>query len=230
MRFPSRTFLTVNFVAAWLLAAALLTVGLARTAGADSRPAATTAAPAPVAPTPPPALPVAAVAAAPAKPALPHGCPRLYTQQQFASTARVLFRGRHHPGSRARLHLTRMTRCQHSRSATRNAQALQRRLVAAQRAAAAAACSNTNVPACIRDASNRWHVSYAKMLSRAMCESTLNPSASNGTHFGIYQFLPSTWRGETSYGSHSYWSARWAALGAAEMEAKGMGGQWECTG
>jgi hypothetical protein len=68
------------------------------------------------------------------------------------------------------------------------------------------------------------------MLNRAMCESTLNHRASNGTHFGLYQFLPSTWRNETSYGSHSYWSAKWNALGAAEMESKGMGDQWVCQG
>jgi len=202
---------------------------LTGTAGADTSAAATTATPAAVVPTVPPTVVATAtthVHAAPVTP-LPPGCTRLFSQDHFARAAHSLYRGEHRPIVETLRHLAHIAHCAHSLRAKRNDKALQRQLIVAQRASM---CSDTNPTACIRDAANRYHVSYALMLNRAMCESTLNHLASNGTHFGLYQFLPSTWQGETSYGSHSYWSAKWNALGAAEMESKGMGDQWECRG
>lgn len=218
-------FLTLNVVAALLLGGVLLAVALTGTAGADTSAAATPAAPATAVPT----VPATAATRVPTTPVtpLPPGCTRLLSQRDFARAARSLYRGERRPTVKTLRHLAHIAHCQHSRRATRRDKALQRHLDVAQRASM---CSDTNPTACIRDAANRYHVSYALMLNRAVCESTLNHLASNGTHFGLYQFLPSTWRGETSYGSHSYWSAKWNALGAAEMQSKGMGDQWQCRG
>lgn len=222
-------FLTINGVAALLLGGVLLVVALTGTAGADTSAAATPAAPATVVPTVPATAAATATTRVPTTPVtpLPPGCTRLLSQRDFARAARWLYRGERRPTVRTLRHLAHIAHCQHSRRATRRDKALQRHLDVAQRASM---CSDTNPTACIRDAANRYHVSYALMLNRAVCESTLNHLASNGTHFGLYQFLPTTWRGETSYGSHSYWSARWNALGAAEMQSKGMGDQWQCRG
>src|SRR5271155_5514884 len=218
----TRKLLTINVVAL-LFTVALLTLVLTRSAGADTGAPQSTLAPAALADitSPPSAAITAAVAATmPASNPLPHGCATLFTQRQFAAAARPLYRGDRLPTARAQRRLAGLARCQHSPRATRNVLKLQRHLAAVQRANR---CSDSNVPACIHEASSRWHVSYSQMLGRARCESSLNHLASNGTHFGLYQFLPSTWSGETSYGSHSYWSAKWNALGAAEMQARGMG-------
>lgn len=89
-------------------------------------------------------------------------------------------------------------------------------------------CSQRNVRPCIRYAARRYHQSYSYALSVASCESTLNPHASNGTHFGLYQFDGATWAGQPFH-RHSVWSARWAALGAMWYWARGEISRWTCA-
>lgn len=156
---------------------------------------------------------------------LPAGCVRLYDQKTAATLERSMYSRDHLTRSQQR-QVRQLAQCQHSSAATRNVTALGRHLAALQRARW---CSNSNVVACIRAAAVRWNVSFSLMLNRAMCESTLNPYASNGTHFGLYQFLPSTWDG-TPYRNHSYNSAKWSSLAAALMQHEGQGGQWACAG
>ena len=87
---------------------------------------------------------------------------------------------------------------------------------------------NHSVVACIDRAAHLHRVSPALMRARAWCESRLDPDASNGTHFGLFQFATSTWW-RTPYARRgSVWSAKWASLGAAWMERMGMGGEWSC--
>ena len=47
---------------------------------------------------------------------------------------------------------------------------------------------NRRVTACIDRAAHLHHVSAGWMWSIAWCESRMDPGASNGTHFGLFQF------------------------------------------
>ena len=63
---------------------------------------------------------------------------------------------------------------------------------------------------------------------KARCESHLfagahNPSGASG----LFQFLPSTWRG-TPFGAFSIWSPYANAMAAGWMHARGRGGEWVC--
>ena len=101
-------------------------------------------------------------------------------------------------------------------------------LLASATAHAHPGCSQRNVRPCIWLAAKRYHVSYALLLRKARCESTLNPYAVGGVNRGLFQFnWPGTWR-STPYGRHSVFSARWNALAAAWMHAHGRGGEWSC--
>lgn len=97
-------------------------------------------------------------------------------------------------------------------------------------AARKSSCANSPekaVRACIWHAAKKYEVSYDTLLRKARCESDLNPSATNGTHIGLFQFLPSTWD-TTPYKRRDPWRAKWNALGAAWMHSVGRGGEWTC--
>lgn len=90
-------------------------------------------------------------------------------------------------------------------------------------------CSQRNVVPCIKYASWRWHYSYGTLYNKASCESTLNPMAVGyGVHYGLFQFLPSTFK-STPYRGHWIFSAKWNSLAAAWMHHVGRGSEWACT-
>jgi hypothetical protein len=90
-------------------------------------------------------------------------------------------------------------------------------------------CSQSNVIPCISYAAKRYHQSLALALCVAFHESTMNPYASNGTHFGNFQFDQTTWDG-SPYARHSYWSAKWSALAAMWYFSKGEYSRWQGDG
>lgn len=93
---------------------------------------------------------------------------------------------------------------------------------------AAKQCSQTRPVPCIRRAALRYGVSFAMLRRKAWCESTLNPYAVGfAVHHGLFQFLPSTWD-STPYGGRWIYSAKYNALAAAWMHARGRGGEWAC--
>lgn len=88
-------------------------------------------------------------------------------------------------------------------------------------------CARGQVRSCILRAAYTHHQPYGDLLRVAYCESTLNPRATNGTHLGLFQFLPSTWA-TTRYARRDPWSAKWNALAAAWMWRVGRRGEWAC--
>ena len=94
-------------------------------------------------------------------------------------------------------------------------------------------CSNRRPRQCV------WHVIHHQriegwkrswLLRIPQCESTWNPSATNGAHVGLYQFrvaAPSTWS-TTPYARRSPREARWQAYAAAWMLKQGRVGEWAC--
>jgi len=88
---------------------------------------------------------------------------------------------------------------------------------------------NHEVVACIDRAAHLHRVSAAHLRGRAWCESRLDPSASNGSHFGLFQFAPSTYATTPYARRGSIWSAKWNALAAAWMERVGRGNEWACA-
>lgn len=94
-----------------------------------------------------------------------------------------------------------------------------------------AQCSDTNVNPCIALAALHFGQSVGEAQAVAECESTDYVGASNGTDFGLEQFLPSTYMATRTgqiHGKGSLWHARWAAWAAMEMWSEGQQGQWEC--
>lgn len=89
-------------------------------------------------------------------------------------------------------------------------------------------CSQRHPIPCIRRAGLHWHISFRMLLRKARCESRLDPEAIGfGVHYGLFQFLPSTFR-STPYARHSPRSAKWASLAAAWMHHVGRGSEWAC--
>jgi len=91
------------------------------------------------------------------------------------------------------------------------------------------ACNHGSTSACIRRAALKYRVSERMLRRKAWCESRMNPRAYNhgSGASGLFQFLPSTWR-TTRYRRESVWSAKWNALAAGWMHARGRGGEWSC--
>lgn len=94
---------------------------------------------------------------------------------------------------------------------------------------AAKKCSQKRVVPCIERAALRWRVSFAMLLRKARCESSLNPYAVGfGIHRGLFQFnWPGTWN-TTPYRRYNAFSAKWNSLAAGWMHAVGRGGEWQC--
>lgn len=88
------------------------------------------------------------------------------------------------------------------------------------------------IPSIIRSAFSRLGGSAVNWaLKVAFCESGYNPNAVNpysGTE-GLFQFMPSTWRG-TPWGSDSPFNATDNALAAAWLYQRDGSSPWQCKG
>jgi hypothetical protein len=89
------------------------------------------------------------------------------------------------------------------------------------------ACSNSNPRACIIEAAHQYHQSVADAEHVAFCESTMNPSATNGADDGLFQIAPETYA-TTPYRGQSIWLARWNSLAAMWLWATGHKNEWSC--
>jgi hypothetical protein len=88
---------------------------------------------------------------------------------------------------------------------------------------------NRSIPACIDRAAHLHQGSAGWMRSIAWCESRMNPGASNGTHFGLFQFDWQTWRGSPYDHRGSVWSPKWASLATAWYLRRGQSTRWACA-
>lgn len=87
----------------------------------------------------------------------------------------------------------------------------------------------------IYDSALTFGIPYPILLGIARCESGLNPRADNGSHFGLFQFLPETFqrgarslRAETGIIARSYWNPLDASYVAGYLFATGKSGRWSC--
>jgi hypothetical protein len=76
---------------------------------------------------------------------------------------------------------------------------------------------------------------YSVLLAIGKCESGLDPGARNGSHYGLFQFVPETFRlassrmvKETGVVARSYWSARDSSYAAGYLFATGLSRDWAC--
>ena len=69
----------------------------------------------------------------------------------------------------------------------------------------------------------------SKWYSIVECESNFNPKASNGTHFGLFQFLPSTWQSMGGSGNPSDASPQEQFQRAKKLQAQEGWSQWQCS-
>ena len=69
----------------------------------------------------------------------------------------------------------------------------------------------------------------SKWYSIVECESNFDPKASNGTHFGLFQFLPSTWHSMGGSGNPSDASPQEQFQRAKKLQAQEGWGQWQCS-
>lgn len=75
------------------------------------------------------------------------------------------------------------------------------------------------------------HIDPQELLAIAMCESTMNPKATNGISFGILQFIPSTWQRYTSLlkiANPDIWNVQQQAQVASYLFSIGQEKQWSC--
>ena len=68
-----------------------------------------------------------------------------------------------------------------------------------------------------------------KWYSVVECESNFDPKASNGTHFGLFQFLPETWHAMGGSGNPSDASPQEQFDRAKKLQAEAGWGQWACA-
>ncbi|MCD1285588.1 ubiquitin-like domain-containing protein [Brevibacterium sp. GP-SGM9] len=69
----------------------------------------------------------------------------------------------------------------------------------------------------------------SKWYSVVKCESNFDPKASNGTHFGLFQFLPQTWHSMGGSGNPSDASPQEQFQRAKKLQAEAGWGQWTCA-
>lgn len=88
----------------------------------------------------------------------------------------------------------------------------------------------------IYDGALTFGVPYVTMLQIAKCESGLNPRASSRKYFGLFQFLPATFKTgvrmmlrNTGITAKSYWNARDASYVTGFVFAIGGARAWTCT-
>jgi hypothetical protein len=87
----------------------------------------------------------------------------------------------------------------------------------------------------VYDSALTFGIPYSVLLNIAECESSLNPRASNGTHFGLFQFAPDTFaqaavqlRQATGVIARTYWNALDSSYVAGFMFATGAAQRWAC--
>ena len=87
----------------------------------------------------------------------------------------------------------------------------------------------------IYDSALIFGVPYPILLRIARCESGLNPRASYSGHYGLFQFVPDTFRGgaksmraETGIVAHSYWNPADSSYVAGYLFAIGKAPSWSC--
>lgn len=88
----------------------------------------------------------------------------------------------------------------------------------------------------IYDSSLVFGVPFATLLAIARCESSLNPKASNGTHFGLFQFAPATFkravaqlRSAAGLSARSYWNPLDSSYAAGFLFVTGQASSWTCV-
>ncbi|NJC56553.1 resuscitation-promoting factor [Brevibacterium marinum] len=69
----------------------------------------------------------------------------------------------------------------------------------------------------------------SKWYSVVECESNFDPKASNGTHFGLFQFLPDTWHKMGGTGNPSDASPQEQFDRAKKLQKEAGWGQWACA-
>lgn len=89
-------------------------------------------------------------------------------------------------------------------------------------------CKHHTVLKCIVYAATRYGQDVNKAKAVAYCESTYNRYASNGTHFGLFQFDSSTWAGSPFDTKGSVYSARLNSLAAMWYWQRGEYSRWVC--
>lgn len=87
----------------------------------------------------------------------------------------------------------------------------------------------------IYDSAMTFGVPYDVLLGIAQCESSLNPRAQDGKHYGLFQFLPSTFQGGqramrdmTGIQAHTLWNPLDASYVAGFLFAVGKADRWAC--
>jgi Transglycosylase SLT domain len=87
----------------------------------------------------------------------------------------------------------------------------------------------------IYDSSLIFGMPYSVLLNLARCESALNPRATDGVHYGLFQFLPSTFRegsgsmrSMTGITAANYWRPLDSAYVAGYLFATGHSPRWQC--
>lgn len=77
-------------------------------------------------------------------------------------------------------------------------------------------------------ASARYGVPYSELRSVSWCESRWRPNAEGAGSYGLFQFLPGTWR-RTPYRARSVFDAGANALAAAWLVRRDGGWrEWSC--
>lgn len=92
-----------------------------------------------------------------------------------------------------------------------------------------------NIKRAIYDSAMTFGVPYPVLLGIAECESSLNPRARDGQHYGLFQFLPSTFRGGrramrsmTGIQARTFWNPLDASYVAGFLFAVGKADRWTC--
>lgn len=87
----------------------------------------------------------------------------------------------------------------------------------------------------IYDSALTFGIPFDVLVAIARCESALNPRASNGSHFGLFQFAPETFRraanqlrSATGVVARSYWSPLDSSYVAGFMFVTGRALRWSC--
>lgn len=87
----------------------------------------------------------------------------------------------------------------------------------------------------IYDGALIFGIPFQLLLTIGRCESGLNPHASNGRRFGLFQFAPETFRRaafrmrkEIGVVAHSYWNPLDSSYAAGYLFATGYSLSWSC--
>jgi hypothetical protein len=87
----------------------------------------------------------------------------------------------------------------------------------------------------IYDSALTFGIPYTILLKIAQCESALDPRASDGVHFGLFQFLPDTFdegsanlRVMTGITTVNFWRPLDSSYVAGFLFATGQSPRWQC--